>query len=243
MKCLDNFYNTNCVIIRGIDESRSKPSKKIEKFFNDNNIPYVVRFIEEYSFGEFIDLMKLVRINFYEINERCLTLQELLFPKSIEINKTIEDNCQDSLMGKLYEQRCYMKLPMVFRGDIGVIGYTRIEEYQQFLVDEGRENINYLWLGKHMPLTTEDKINWLVKNYAMPKRVSCSELSRRETKLYFPKTNVLFGGTIEWDYPIDVIDENGFVINYKDKFDVKMTITLDDITREFNYTSKMYKPS
>ena len=79
-----------------------------------------------------------------------------------------------------------LRTPIALKDEIAIVG-CETEEYTQFLEGDIREDT--FWLGADKSFTSEQKVEWIIKNLGMPKVAYSSN-----TQLYFPETSVLYGG-------------------------------------------------
>ena len=215
---------------------------KAKQFLYENNIPFIIKYVEDLSLEEIKYIVKLAQLEILDesdlgVDERLLNLKyRLNVRKQEDLVKRgifIEDLRLKDIPKTIFIAKELLKLPLAIKDDILVVGYTRDCEYQQFLCGENRYDIK--WLGGNELLSDEERANWIVKQFKPPKRAYIDSVNcKNSTKIYMPKESILYGGNIYWVYPTEYIDCDGFVVKPTRNIGIKMTVELGNIKREID---------
>lgn len=247
MKC----FNDNITYLIKSKQQVGK-SKYVEKFLVENNIPFNTKFVEDFVLEDTEELINLLKLSLYEYDVEYNSIDNLLKliftdtkVESIMSQNTINEH---NLMSVIHQNRKSIKLPIVMKDGISVIGfYGSYDDYQQFLQGKERENIK--WLGGNPDYSDEQKVDWIIKHLGLPKRIGLSKRfgnindDEKQARLYMPSTSILYGGIIKWLFPTEFIDSDGYItVNSNKKnieLPIKMMVKVGNIYKEKDFVVKV----
>lgn len=227
----------------------------VERYLSNNNIPFVIKYIDDFTMKDTKGLVEMIKTSFYDEDDCDIcNIMNLLYTQSA-INSRVSlynldvDNISiEQLLEIIHINRKKIKLPIVCRNGISVIGfYGFYEDYQQFLVGKERDNIK--WLGGNPDYTDEEKVAWIINNLGLPKQVTTTKKYNKDDegeedcKLYMPQTSMLYGGVIKWTFPSNLVTNSGYILmnnsNRVKKIPIKMSVKVGNIHREKEFLIKV----
>jgi len=219
-------------------------------FLNETNMTYTAKFVEDLGLENIEYIVKLAMDNLIDdtdlsIEDSLLRLNTFLREDQKELLKQngidLKNLSTNDIAMAIHLVPKLIKSPILIKDGVLINGNNIVYECQQFLEGDARNDIK--WLGGNQNWSDNQKIDWLIKQYKLPKNAYVSLTGNtNSTKLYFPKTSVLYGGNIKWECnPLDVVDECGLVLKPCKKLQVIMSIKLDEGERIVEYNLPVLK--